>query len=721
MKLKRSIQKTFGSTKVKSVQIHPTKAIGFAGLFDGQVQVWDMERMAHVDSVHVCSEPIRTCVILRKMDWILIGSDDGCVTVYELGKYRKIKSFQAHSDFIRKIEGHPEKPMFVTASDDTTMKMWVYENGINQSMTYTGHGHFVMDVCFYPQDSSKFISCSLDSTIKMWSVEKPHCIRTFKGHSSGVNSICFVNEGYLVSGADDLTLKVWDFQTGQCVSTLTGHTNNINKVYMLNSFPLFASCSEDGSVRLWNSKTFKQEDMLALQGGRVWDIKERDGMMMIGCDEELIFVGAQQMSSLAGMSNGRIFYCVGNSVYGSRSDSVGVKKMISSLDFCPDELDVSPGGKMIALGNEGEYKVYSSLGFRSKYSGEGRDFQFIDEEEYVVRNGSIVNFYKKAEVLRSLEIQGISKLFYLTPKLFGANVMEHTVIYSMSGRPVCQIEGISSHLVVIGDFLIACGAAIEVYKINHEMIEGFEELDIEVTDEMMTEVFEHVCSEYYTVSSCCVDNEVLYFVSCMKGYYMIVGEKPYVYHFSSIEGILAGVEGEDVFYLQDKLIEIRKVDGRFMEFQKAILQGNAIEVSDGIRSRAIVFFESLGMHEEALRLCMDDNQRFEILLKLNRYDEAFNKANSIAKYEKLGRYFLKNGELEKASDCFFKSKNWVSVLLTDTLSGKINLSAVGDECKREGRLNHAFFAYLKSERYGECARLLEGTAFSALFAKNYLD
>lgn len=721
MKFKRTIQKTFGSSKVKSIQMHPTKAIAIIGLFSGDVQIWDIDKMSMVSNIHVSNEPIRTCVILSRMDWVLVGSDDGNVSVYELGKYRKIKMFHAHDDFIRKIEGHPQDSLFLTASDDTTLKMWVYEGEVSQKMVYTGHTHFVMDVCFYPNDSSKFVSCSLDSTIKVWNVGQPHCVKTFRGHASGINSICFLSGDYLVSGADDLVLKVWDFQTTQCITTLSGHTNNINKVYLLTSFPLFASCGEDGSVRLWNSKTFRQEDLLMLQGGRVWDVKEKDGKIIAGCDEELIFIDAHQGSSLVKMSKSRIFYSVSGSIFGVKSGNIGAYKELCNVGFYPDELEVSPSGKTIAVGNEGEFHTFSSLGFRKKFSGAGRDFYFINDDEFVVRSGDDVSFYKKTEVIRSISIKGISKLFFLSPALIGCNVCDQTRIYSSSGEFILSIDHASDHLVMIGDFLVACGTLVRIYRVNYEVIDGFIEQEIEVPSEGISDALVHLGTEYYSVSSWCASEGVFYFVSNSKGYYLILGDKPYVHHFSSINGVVAGIEDGILFYLHDKEIESKKIDMEFLEFQRSVMLEKEYKMAEGIRSKAIAFFESLEMHEKALELCTDDNQKFEILLKLDRYDEAFSKANSIVKYNKLGRYFLKAGELSKASECFLRSKNWVCLLLADILSGKKNLSVAGAECRKEGRLNHALFAYLKSGQYSECAKLLESTPFLPLFAKNYLD
>jgi len=39
----------------------------------------------------------------------------------------KVKSIEAHSDFIRAIIVHPSEPFLITASDDSKIKIWNHD------------------------------------------------------------------------------------------------------------------------------------------------------------------------------------------------------------------------------------------------------------------------------------------------------------------------------------------------------------------------------------------------------------------------------------------------------------------------------------------------------------------------------------------------------------------------------------------------------------------
>jgi WD40 repeat protein len=58
-----------------------------------------------------------------------------------------------------------------------------------------------------------------------------NCIKTLKGHSGPVWSVCFSNDYKLVvSGSVDKTLNLWDVATGKCIKTLEGHSKLVTSV-----------------------------------------------------------------------------------------------------------------------------------------------------------------------------------------------------------------------------------------------------------------------------------------------------------------------------------------------------------------------------------------------------------------------------------------------------------------------------------------------------------
>jgi WD40 repeat protein len=78
----------------------------------------------------------------------------------------------------------------------------------------------VISVAFSP-DGSILASGSWDNSIKLWDPIRGQELKTFTGHTGGVNSIVFSPDGkLLVSGGFDRTVIVWDVATAKILHTL---------------------------------------------------------------------------------------------------------------------------------------------------------------------------------------------------------------------------------------------------------------------------------------------------------------------------------------------------------------------------------------------------------------------------------------------------------------------------------------------------------------------
>lgn len=700
MKLQKSITKKFRSSRVKTLDVHSTKNIVVCGLYNGYVQTWNITSLKMLGEAHVSEYPIRTVKIVEKNGCVLIGNDEGKIHVYDLNTLRRLQSFDAHCDFIRQIEVHPSQEEFLTCSDDGTIKRWKFDKDIKSLATYVGHTHFVMDVKYYPKDTRKFISCSLDGTIKLWDLGQQKPIKTYKGHINGINSVSFIpNEDYFVSASDDLSVKVWELGSTNCIATLKGHTDNINSLYVFKS--RIVSTSEDGTVRFWDSKSYQLKDTLTLNSGRVWEFREKDSTFIIGTDEDLIFMEIKSGSILSALRSSKIFYVLQNQIFTCKVEDSGIlnQKLLSELDYFPTELEVSENGKSIALVNENTFTLYSSLGFRKKMTGSGSNLRFTSNTDFVVLDGSDINFYSKSEIIKSLKVEGLNKLFHLEDLLVGV-FEDTTVFYDLEGKSLGSFDFPISNIAEFEDFFVAVRETnfLIVKRENFEIIKEFN----------------------YKIHSFTIQDDIFVFNSENKIFYLIVGENPFVNHLMSSNCHLIGLGENEIYILEDGRVKMSPFDREFINFQIRVLNKEDVEVEDSFRLKAISFFESLGLHDKALEICTNECHKFEILLRLNRLDEAYEIADSPIKYERLGKFYMKR-DLKKAAECFFKAKDYRNLLFVDLLSSKKYLSEVAENCLREGYPNYSFIASLKIKDYEKCHELLKETPFGEIFRRTYLQ
>lgn len=76
-------------------------------------------------------------------------------------------------------------------------------------------------------------------------------------------------------------VKVWDTTSKKCIATLSGHTENVSAVATHPLLPLIISAAEDGTLRLWHSRTFRLEAALDYGLGRVWALAAKPSRALV--------------------------------------------------------------------------------------------------------------------------------------------------------------------------------------------------------------------------------------------------------------------------------------------------------------------------------------------------------------------------------------------------------------------------------------------------------
>jgi WD40 repeat protein len=158
---------------------------------------------------------------------------------------------------IRTIEGHSGKVRAValtddgkavSASDDTTLKVWDIASG-KLLHALEGHSGPIRDVAL--TDDGKTVSASSDGTLKVWDIATGKLLRTLEGHVACVNAVVLTSDGKAISASDDATLKVWDIASGKLLRTLQGHIACV-KAVALTGDGKAVSASAYKKLRVWD-------------------------------------------------------------------------------------------------------------------------------------------------------------------------------------------------------------------------------------------------------------------------------------------------------------------------------------------------------------------------------------------------------------------------------------------------------------------------------------
>jgi F-box and WD-40 domain protein CDC4 len=270
-----------------------------SGSTDRSVRVWDIERglcqqvfYGHTSTVR-CLQilmPTETgrdssgqAIMQPEKPLIITGSRDSQLRVWrlpEVGSRRYIQTGPpAHESdcpyFIRVLAGHTHSVRAISAHGDTlvsgsydsTVRVWRISTGEALHVLH-GHSQKVYSVVL-DHERNRCISGSMDSLVKIWDLATGACLYTLEGHSLLVGLLDLRDER-LVSAAADSTLRIWDPENGKCRNTLMAHTGAIT-CFQHDGRKVISGSEK--TVKMWDVRTGEcVQDLLSDLSG-VWQVK----------------------------------------------------------------------------------------------------------------------------------------------------------------------------------------------------------------------------------------------------------------------------------------------------------------------------------------------------------------------------------------------------------------------------------------------------------------
>lgn len=165
---------------------------------------------------------------------------------------RCIHTWRGHSKGVNRIQFFPNSGhLLLSASMDSTVKLWDVYNKRQLLRTYSGHSGAVRDVNF-SSDGKRFVTASYDRYVKVWDTEYGKCISR---HTSKKIPYCVKlnpkNDNECLVGQGDKLIVQWDFRADEIVQRYSEHLATVNSVTFCDNDRRFISTSDDKKVFVW--------------------------------------------------------------------------------------------------------------------------------------------------------------------------------------------------------------------------------------------------------------------------------------------------------------------------------------------------------------------------------------------------------------------------------------------------------------------------------------
>ncbi|GAA6021795.1 hypothetical protein JCM11491_003878 [Sporobolomyces phaffii] len=267
-----------------------------------QDAVWDKGHEGFVNSVceFGAPHPSRRDA-LNQQRYLATAGSDALIQVYSLDSCTSaapVQTLVGHAHNVCCLDASKSGQWLASGSWDMTARVWNVATW-ECELVLVDHRAAVWDVLLL-DDVSKDgqVSCltaAADNYVR--SFDGAQVRHLFKGHTGPVRALSRVlpddpSSKLFASASNDGTIRIWNYATGDALTVL----NHQDFVYSLVSIPSaagggLASSGEDGLIKVWNEEDGECDQVIEVPALSVWSLATlANGDLACGCSDKLIWI-----------------------------------------------------------------------------------------------------------------------------------------------------------------------------------------------------------------------------------------------------------------------------------------------------------------------------------------------------------------------------------------------------------------------------------------------
>lgn len=247
-----------GHTKgIRHAAFAPSGTNFASASYDGNVLTWDVETGSVLTRASMASNPY--CLAFSpSTNELLVGCADRKVVQLDLRTAEVVQTYDQHMGAVNSISFVDSGRRFISSADDKVLRVWEY--GVPVVIKYltdpTAHS---MPVTLVHPNQKSFACQAMDNTIRVFAARdkfRKNDKRVFRGHlvAGYACGISFSPDGRFLASGDSMgRMFFWDWKTSRLFRAVQAHSAVCIGVDWHPTNPsLLASCSWDGTVKLWD-------------------------------------------------------------------------------------------------------------------------------------------------------------------------------------------------------------------------------------------------------------------------------------------------------------------------------------------------------------------------------------------------------------------------------------------------------------------------------------
>ncbi|XP_067947921.1 serine-threonine kinase receptor-associated protein-like [Watersipora subatra] len=237
------------------------------GAADFSAKIWDAEKgielltLPHkhiVKSVHFSSDSSH----------LLTGSNEMLLRIYDLNKPDEDPLvFSGHEGTIKAAKFTNDDQMVVSASSDKTIRVWNAKDGDLVKTLQFEKEPMAIEIA---KEASRLVVAH-DMSVLFYDTDTWELVKEFQTPTPVFAASYLPERNIFVCGGDDFKMYKYDYSSGEELEAVKGHFGPVHCVQFSPDGEIYASGSEDGTLRLWQTTVGKTYGLWKYESGPAGD------------------------------------------------------------------------------------------------------------------------------------------------------------------------------------------------------------------------------------------------------------------------------------------------------------------------------------------------------------------------------------------------------------------------------------------------------------------
>ena len=195
------------------------------------ISIWDLNAKK-IDEVFTVKSGITTCFLELNNHILITGCFDKSLKLWDLkdsNQSNKTISIPKHVVKSKK-QGIPWCLLLISEdqvaiSSGLNINIYQFNNNTYQDFkvvkTLRGHTNIVLCLRMVEKNKDLLLSSSYlkSKELRLWSISKNMCLRTYHGHSNQIYDVLLISDKIFISSSGEI--KFWNLYSGECIKTIS--------------------------------------------------------------------------------------------------------------------------------------------------------------------------------------------------------------------------------------------------------------------------------------------------------------------------------------------------------------------------------------------------------------------------------------------------------------------------------------------------------------------